>query len=69
MAILPVIDVGDVLGEGIKLGDDQLALEGLHDEHDARFDHPDKIELELFKSIWSAHFWNWLKSSLMLSMP
>ena len=68
MEILPVIDVGDVLGEGVELGDDQLALEGLHDEHDAGLYDPDKIELER-KTIWSAHFWNWLKSSLMLSMP
>ena len=67
---LPFIDLRDVFCERVKFRNHKLSLEGLHDDHDARFDHPGKKEnLVQVKDGTVSYFWNWLKSSLMLSIP
>ena len=64
------INIHNVLGEGSKLRNHKLTLESLRDEYRALLDDPAIYGL---LSVWwlylATYFVNWLKSSLMLSIP
>ena len=68
-AVLPFIDLHDVFCEGVKFGNHKLSLERLHDDHYAWLYDPAEENLVQVRYTILSYFWNWLKSSLMLSIP